>query len=143
MTYLDSLDRSIDRAQDTEYDHYYVRHPLFPSPCTCPVVQHRRVHVTQGDTGQVKQKLSAITIKKNLTNMTDHAKLPMKATNLSRSLAPHELTAVQTMTMKNLKKFFIHLTRLSPFPLEVNKPFSSIRTAGKSWRGTERSIANE
>jgi hypothetical protein len=47
------------------------------------------------------------------------------------------------MTTENLNTFFSHLTRASAFPLLMNKPFSIIRTAGKSWSGTERSMARE
>ena len=74
---------------------------------------------------------------------TYHAKLPTNATNLSRSFAPAQLSAVQPMTTKNLNMFFCHFTFQSIFPLRVKSPFSIIRTAGKSWSGTESRIARE
>lgn len=74
---------------------------------------------------------------------TDQAKLPMNETNLSRSAAPIQLISVQNMTIANLKRFLYHLTRMLAFPLRVNNPFSRIRTAGKSCRGTDSRIARE
>ena len=74
---------------------------------------------------------------------TYHAKLPTNATNLSRSAAPAQLITVQAMTTRNLNVFFCHFTFQSNLPLRVKSPFSMIRTAGKSWSGTESRIASE
>jgi hypothetical protein len=76
-------------------------------------------------------------------NGTHQAKLPMNATNLSRSAAPVQLMIVQNMTIENLNIFLYHLTRKLDFPLRVNNPFSRMRTAGKSCSGTESRIARE
>jgi hypothetical protein len=75
---------------------------------------------------------------------THQAKLPTKATNLSKSFAPAQLIPAHITTMAHLNKFFSHLIRVSAFPLRLVKiPFSMMRTAGKSWRGTERRMARE
>lgn len=74
---------------------------------------------------------------------TYQAKLPMNATNLSRSAAPNQLIRVQAMTIENLKIFLYHLIRKLAFPLRVNNPFSTMRTAGKSCSGTDSRIARE
>jgi len=74
---------------------------------------------------------------------TYQAKLPMKATNLSRSLAPVQLITVQSATIEKRNTFFCHLTRRFSFPLRVNSPFSMILTAGKSCRGVDNKIAME
>jgi len=74
---------------------------------------------------------------------TYQAKLPMKATNLSKSLAPAQLMTVQRATIEKRNTFFCHLTRISSFPLRVNSPFSMILTAGKSCRGVDSKIAME
>ncbi len=71
-----------------------------------------------------------------------HAKHPINATNLSKSAAPHELITVVKSTNAHRKVFFVHLTRASSLPLLTKSPFSRIRMAGKSWRGTERRIAS-
>lgn len=71
------------------------------------------------------------------------AKLPMNATNLSKSAAPAQLIAAHRNTTAHLNKFLSHFTRVSALPLRLKSPFSMIRTAGKSCRGTERRIANE
>lgn len=74
---------------------------------------------------------------------THQAKLPMNATNLSRSPAPRYEMTVHSITIQNRKKFFSHLTRVLLFPLLAKRPVSMMRTAGKSWSGTERRIAAE
>ena len=72
---------------------------------------------------------------------THQAKLPMKATNLSRSAAPAQLSPEQDITITNRKILFCHLTLVSIFPLLLKSPFSMIRTAGNNWRGTDNKIA--
>lgn len=74
---------------------------------------------------------------------THQAKLPMKATNLSRSLAPVQLMTVQSATIEKRNTFFCHLTKISCFPLRVKRPFSMILTAGNSCRGVDNKIAME
>src|SRR5690606_19077399 len=74
---------------------------------------------------------------------TYHAKLPMSATNLSRSSAPPQEMSAVARTTKHRKIFFCHFTKGFALPLRVKIPFSMIRIAGKSWRGVERRIASE
>lgn len=73
---------------------------------------------------------------------TYQAKHPTNATNLSKSFAPNELITVVNKTNANLKRFFIHLTCMLPFPLLVNRPFSIIRMAGKSCNGIDKRMAS-
>jgi len=73
---------------------------------------------------------------------THQAKHPTNATNLSKSFAPNELITEANKTNANLKRFFVHLTCMLPFPLLVNKPFSIIRIAGKSCNGIDRRMAS-
>lgn len=78
-----------------------------------------------------------------MRSQTHQAKLPMNATNLSKSLAPVQLMTVQSATIEKRNTFFCHLTRRFSFPLRVNSPFSMILTAGKSCRGVDNNIAME
>lgn len=72
-----------------------------------------------------------------------HAKLPMSATNLSKSSAPpHDIKAVTNTVMKR-NTFFCHLTLVLFLPLRGKRPVSMIRMAGKSWSGVDRRIARE
>lgn len=73
---------------------------------------------------------------------TNQAKHPTNATNLSKSAAPQELTAVVKNSKNHLKMFLVHLTLVSTLPLRVKSPFSRMRTAGKSWSGTDSMIAS-
>ena len=78
-----------------------------------------------------------------MRSQTYQAKLPMKATNLSKSLAPVQLMIVQSATIEKRNTFFCHLTRRFSFPLRVKSPFSMILTAGNSCRGVDNKIAME
>lgn len=63
---------------------------------------------------------------------TYQAKLPIKATNLSNSLDPAQESKEQKITIQALNTFFCHLTEGLCLPDLEKRPFSMIRTAGKS-----------
>jgi len=72
-----------------------------------------------------------------------HAKLPVNATNLSKSSLPPQLMMAVTITRQNRKTFFSHLTLLLYLPDLTNRPFSMIRMAGNNWRGVDKRMASE
>lgn len=129
----------VHSSDQAKHDHCDVGKLLLPCVSTRFVMQHCWVHIAQRYTNS--------TIISNqddiFWNKPYHAKLPTKATNLSKSAAPTQLIPVQVITMANLKIFLYHLTRVSAFPLRVKSPFSKIRTAGNSCKGTESNIASE
>ena len=67
----------------------------------------------------------------------------MRLTNLSSSLVPAQLRREQKTTVAARNTFFCHLTEGLCLPDREKRPFSMIRTAGKSWRGMERRMATE
>lgn len=93
------------------------------------VVQHRRVYETQRDT---IDRVILHHVRYSDQTQTYQAKLPINATNLSRSPAPAQLIAVQTNANPARNKFFSHFTRGFRLPLLTNNPFSRMRTAGKN-----------
>lgn len=74
---------------------------------------------------------------------TNQATLPIKLTNLSRSLAPTQAKRVHPTTTAVRKAFFSHLTAELYLPERLKMPFSMILTAGNSCRGVERRMARE
>jgi len=72
-----------------------------------------------------------------------HANAPMSETNLSSSLELAHESREQKMTVPARNKFFCHLTLRLFLPDRTNRPFSMIRTAGKSCRGIESRMAIE
>lgn len=74
---------------------------------------------------------------------TYQAKAPMSATNLSSSDDPAQEINVQNNTVPARNTFFCHLTDGLCLPDRENRPFSMIRTAGKSWSGMDSKIAIE
>lgn len=71
------------------------------------------------------------------------ANAPMSETNLSSSLELAQERREQKMTVPARKRFFCHFTFRLFLPDRTNRPFSMIRTAGKSCSGMERRIAIE
>ena len=141
-THIYRLGRRIDGRDNTKHAESNVCSLLLPGARTCLVMKHRRINVTERyATRRRDGQLWLAAFSGSATSY--QAKLPTNATNLSRSFAPAQLSAVQPITTKNLNVFFCHLTFQSSFPLRVKRPFSMIRTAGKSWSGTESRIASE
>ena len=139
--HLYGLHSGIHCCQHTKHHQGDIGSLLLPRARTCFVMKHWRIHVAEGDTTldhrNVKMRPRA------LIRRTHHAKLPTKDTNLSKSLAPAQLTAVQNTTTEKRNTFFCHLTKVSSFPLRVKSPFSMILTAGKSCRGVDSKMATE
>ena len=140
--HLNCLYGCIHRRQCTKHHQSNVAGFFLPRARTCSVMKHRRIYVAEGDARSndrnVRMPAGAV-----MRSQTYQAKLPMNATNLSKSLAPVQLMTVQSATMEKRNTFFCHLTRRSSFPLRVNSPFSMILTAGKSCRGVDNKIAME
>lgn len=138
-TYPNSLDCGIRSRQQAEHHESNVRSLLSACARTGLVVEHGRVDIAQRHAGGALLDRE----RRVMRDDAHQAKLPTKDTNLSRSFAPAQLRPEQKITMKNRKMFFCHLTRRSALPLRSKIPFSMIRTAGNSWSGADRRMANE
>ena len=141
FTHNYGLGGRVDGHDDTKGSQSNVRSLLLPCMCTRLIVKHCRINVTKRHATNSVRSAAGVRLRQQY--YTYQAKLPTNATNLSRSFAPAQLSTVLPMTTMNLNTFFCHLTFQSDFPLRVKSPFSMIRTAGKSWSGTDNRIARE